>query len=83
MKLATGPQIRAGRALLGLDQIPLAEAAGVSPTTLRKIEQSQDLPDVRIGTIRALQRALEKAGIEFLNGDQPGVRLKRREGVTA
>jgi hypothetical protein len=29
-------------------------------------------------TIKALQRALEAAGVEFLNGDQPGVRLSER-----
>jgi hypothetical protein len=28
-------------------------------------------------TVHAIQRALEKAGVVFINGDQPGVRLKK------
>jgi hypothetical protein len=33
--------------------------------------------DAKQSTINALQRALEAAGIEFTNGDQPGVRLSK------
>ena len=28
-------------------------------------------------TVAALERALETAGVEFTNGDQPGVRLRK------
>ena len=82
MLLLTGAHIRAARGLLGLDQAKLAAAAGVSATTLRKLEQTngQGEPDVRLGTLRAIHATLEGLGVEFLNGDAPGVRLRPRDG---
>jgi transcriptional regulator with XRE-family HTH domain len=71
-------QIRAARAFLGLGQRQLAEKAGVSFTTVQRIE------DVAIGpgrssaqNLEAVQRALEALGIEFLGED--GVRLRKTE----
>ena len=52
----------------------LAEKAGVTANTVTRIENGAD---AKQSTIDALQRALEAAGIEFTNGDQPGVRLTR------
>lgn len=77
MYIITGAHIRAARALLRMEQLQLAEAAGVSPVTLRKIENSEGEPDVRLGTLSAIRRVLEAAGIEFLDGDGPGVRLRK------
>ena len=52
----------------------LAEKAGVTANTVTRIENGAD---AKQSTIDALQRALEAAGIEFTNGDQPGVRLTK------
>ena len=78
MALVTGAQLRAARALLRMEQEKLAEAAGISAATIRKLENSEGQLDGRLSTIRALQHALEEAGVEFIpgNGSGPGVRLR-------
>ena len=54
----------------------MAEMAGVSGNTIRRLE-SQDGPlDARASTLRVLQRALEDAGVEFQDDGRPGVRLR-------
>ncbi len=68
-----GTQIRMARAALKMNVRDLATAAQVSPNTISRIEA--DLP-ANASTLAAIQRALEAAGVEFTNGDQPGVRLK-------
>jgi transcriptional regulator with XRE-family HTH domain len=70
----TGKQIVAARGLLEMTQPQLAEASGVGLTTIVDFETSKRLP--RRATLAALQEALERRGIEFLNGGEPGVRLK-------
>jgi DNA-binding XRE family transcriptional regulator len=74
--LTTGNQLRAARALIGMDQAELAKEAGVSPVTIGTMEKKGAEPiSGRHETVRAIQRTLEAAGIEFLNDGQPGVRL--------
>src|SRR5450432_2720406 len=67
-------QCRMARAALGLGVRELAAAAKVSIDTVARFERGDELKE---RTIEALQRALEAAGIEFTNGDQPGVRLTK------
>ena len=67
-------QCRMARAALGLGVRELAAAAKVSIDTVARFERGDELKE---RTIDALQRALEAAGIEFTNGDQPGVRLTK------
>ena len=67
-------QLRMARAAIGWGVRELAEKAGVTANTVTRIENGAD---AKQSTIDALQRALEAAGIEFTNGDQPGVRLTR------
>ena len=62
------------RAALGWGVRELAAAAKVSTDTVARFERGDELKE---RTIDALQRALEAAGIEFTNGDQPGVRLTK------
>lgn len=71
-------QCKMARAALSLGVRELAQAAEVSPETVVRLERGETLRPRTIGAIRA---ALEAAGIEFTNGDAPGVRLvcKRRE----
>jgi hypothetical protein len=38
------------------------------------------LSETRVATVNAIQGALEKAGVEFTNRDQPGVRLRKSSG---
>jgi transcriptional regulator with XRE-family HTH domain len=62
------------RAALGWGLREFAAAAKVSIDTVARFERGDELKE---RTIDALQRALEAAGVEFTNGDQPGVRLTK------
>jgi transcriptional regulator with XRE-family HTH domain len=83
MLLVTGAQLRAARALVRMEQEKLAEAAGVSAVTIRKLENSEGQLEGRLSTIRALQQALEQAGVEFIPGDDRGPGVRLREPVDA
>ena len=64
------------RAALGLKVRELAEASGVNFNTISRIERGAD---ARVSSLDAIRRALEDAGIEFIDaadGKGPGVRLK-------
>lgn len=75
--LTTGYQLKAARALLGLEQTQVAALAGVSVNTIRNMEASAALDIAgRSANVQAVQRALEAAGAEFLNHGNPGVRVK-------
>jgi transcriptional regulator with XRE-family HTH domain len=72
-------QLRAARALTGLSQAEVAEAAQISIPTLKRAEAGGPIK-VADDTIAAIARALEKAGVEFIdeNGGGAGVRMKKR-----
>jgi predicted transcriptional regulator len=76
MALTTSRQLRAARAMLGWDQRQLAEVSDVSNVTIGKMEQAEGILRGRHETVQKLQRALEQAGVEFTNGDKPGVRMR-------
>lgn len=71
-----GSQCRMARAALGLGVRELAEAAQVSPSTVTRLEAGDEL---KPRTVEAVQRALEDAGVIFIdeNGEGPGVRLRK------
>ncbi len=75
--LITGNQLKAARALAGVDQLAVAQAAKVAVNTIRNMESRGQNP-ITSGavTVRNVQSALEGLGVEFLNGERPGVRLK-------
>jgi transcriptional regulator with XRE-family HTH domain len=64
------------RAALSLGVRELAAAAKVSTDTVARFERGEEL---RERTIDAIRRALEDAGVEFIdeNGGGPGVRLRK------
>jgi len=68
-------QIRAARSLLEWDQSDLAKVSGLSLSSVATLEQGKASP--RPSTWKAIQQALEEAGIEFL--PDPGVRLRREK----
>jgi transcriptional regulator with XRE-family HTH domain len=72
-------QIRAARALLGMNQRELSKLAEVAISTVKRIETSVEMTG-SVRTLWKLQSALEQAGVEFIPGDDSkgaGVRLKR------
>jgi transcriptional regulator with XRE-family HTH domain len=80
----SGNQLRAARALLGLDQEALAEKVGVSDNTIRNMEAcGAALVGGFASTRDKVRKGLEELGIEFLNGGEPGVRLRKSAATTA
>ena len=76
MTLATGNQLKAARALAGVNQQQVADSAGLNVNTIRNMEARGTKPITSSAvTVRKVQLALEALGIEFLNHARPGVRL--------
>lgn len=72
-------QCRAARALLDMTQPSLAAMAGLGLSTVVDFERSRR--PVSKGAVDALRRALESAGVEFINANDggAGVRLRRSD----
>lgn len=71
----TPTQCRAARSLLDIKQPELAIAAEVELSIVVDYERSRGpLPEK---SVQAMRRFLESAGVEFLDGDRPGVRLRK------
>ncbi len=83
--MITGPQIKAARALLGLDQRQLAELAGLSLPTVQRMESAEGVVRCNVDSMMRVIDALQAAGIELINegantqGKGRGVRLVSRE----
>ena len=77
----TGRQIAAARTLLGWTQARLAQESGVSPASVQRAERAPGIPQMQTGSLFAMVRALQDAGIIFIDADDSGsegVRLRRR-----
>ena len=73
-------QIRAARALLGWSQQRLADEAGVSPITIKRLEASDEVFQARFETVIKVKEAVEAAGVVFRTGEDGlvhGVSLRR------
>jgi transcriptional regulator with XRE-family HTH domain len=80
--MITAAQMRAARALLGIDQRDLAERTGLSLPTIQRMEASEDVIRGNVDSLVKLIAGLEKAGIVLIGegaasgGGGRGVRLK-------
>ena len=81
--MMTASQLRAARALLGIDQKTLADMAGVSLPTIQRMEASDGTVRGIVETLTKVIEALNEAGVELI-GDNArseaggrGVRLRR------
>jgi transcriptional regulator with XRE-family HTH domain len=83
--MLTPAQLRASRALLGIDQRTLADLAGVSLPTIQRMEASEGYVRGVIDTLTKVVAALEYAGIELISdnamshGGGRGVRMREPE----
>lgn len=78
----TGSQMRAARALLRWSHQRLAAESGIGIATIQRAETHDGVPAVRARTLDAIQSALERAGVVFLDPGKhepggAGVRLAR------
>ena len=75
-------QLRAARAMLGIDQKRLAELAGLSVPTIQRMEASDGVIRGNVDSLMKLVGALESAGIELIAENSVssqggrGIRLK-------
>lgn len=69
--MITASQLRAARALLGLDQRRLAELAGVSLPTIQRMEASTGTVRGVVGSLMKVVEALDAAGLELIGTNQP------------
>jgi hypothetical protein len=79
-KPLTSGQIRAARTFLRWRAEDLARESAVGVATIRRAELAEDQTSMTAANDMAVRRALEAAGVEFIdeNGGGPGVRLKKR-----
>ncbi len=84
--MITAGQMRAARALLGLDQRRLAELSGLSLPTIQRMEASEGVIRGNVDSLMKLVGALDQAGVALIgdNATSPGggrgVRLKDPPG---
>ena len=77
-KALSGAQIRAARALVRWSAEDLARAAALGLNTIKRAEAADGQTSMTAANDIAVRRALEAAGVEFIegNGSGPGVRLR-------
>ncbi len=82
-KPLTSAQMRAARALIRWSAEDLAKATALSVATIRRAELTEKETSLTAANDLAIRRALEAAGVEFIdqNGGGPGVRLREPPGV--
>jgi transcriptional regulator with XRE-family HTH domain len=80
--MITAAQLRAARALLGIDQRTLAEKSGLSLPTIQRMEASDGVIRGNVDSLMKLVAALDAAGLELISdnatssGGGRGVRLR-------
>ena len=81
--MITAAQLRAARALLGIDQRKLAELSGLSLPTIQRMEASDGVIRGNVDSLMKLVAALDAGGVELIGdnatsaGGGRGVRFKR------
>ena len=80
-KPLTSAQLRAARSLIRWSAEDLARETALSVATIRRAELADGETSMTAANDLAVRRALELAGVEFIdeNGGGPGVRLRKRQ----
>jgi transcriptional regulator with XRE-family HTH domain len=76
-------QLKAARTLARLDQQELADRSGVSVPTIKRMEAGDGPIRGTYENVAAVVAVLESAGVEFTNGDKPGVQLARQPAAAS
>lgn len=83
--MITGAQMKAARALLGIDQRELARLAGLSLPTIQRMEASEGIVRAVVDSLEKVVNAINEAGVELIpsggrsEGVGRGVRLLERK----
>jgi transcriptional regulator with XRE-family HTH domain len=83
LSMITAGQLRASRALLGIDQRRLAKSAGLSLPTIQRMEASEGVIRGNVDSLMKLVGALDALGVELITDNAAsqsggrGVRMKR------
>jgi transcriptional regulator with XRE-family HTH domain len=86
--MITASQLRAARALLGIDQLTLAQRSTLSLPTIQRMETSDGLIRGNVDSLMKIVRALETMGVELIGEGSTstvggrGVRLRERDRHT-
>ena len=85
VKPLTSAQMRAARALIRWSADDLARETALSVTTIRRAELTEHETSMTAANDLAVRRALEAAGVEFIDedGGGPGVRLRNRQSKSS
>ena len=82
--MITAGQMKAARALLGIDQRQLAKRCGLSLPTIQRMEASGDVIRGNVDSLVKLTTAIVTAGVELIGDDEVsdaggrGVRLRAK-----
>ena len=78
--MISGVQIRAARHALRWTVLELANAAGLSVSSIKRVEVNDEVPTISAKSLAAIKTVLESAGIEFIGtpDDGPGIRFRPR-----
>jgi len=68
--------MRAARAMLDWSREQLSKEAGVGISALMRLESAEGVPSGNIKTFESVQRAFEKAGIEFIGSPDSGAGVR-------
>ena len=79
--MLTGAQMRMARGYLRWSVRDLQDASGVSGTTIKRMEETDGVPNSMADNLAAIRKAFEAAGVEFIpeNGGGAGVRMRERK----
>jgi predicted transcriptional regulator len=77
--MITSEQVRAARALLRWEQKDLERESKISIPSIKRLEGIRGPLAAQARTVDAIVAAFERHGIEFTNGDAPGVKLRPRK----
>ncbi|MBL6936970.1 MAG: helix-turn-helix transcriptional regulator [Alphaproteobacteria bacterium] len=86
--MLSAAQLRAARALAGLDQKQLAERSGLSVPTIQRMEASDGVIRGNVDSLMKIVTALDQAGVELISDDAVstgggrGVRLRTSVRLT-
>jgi len=86
--MISAAQLRAARALLGIDQRRLADLCGLSVPTIQRMEASEAVVRGNVDSLMKLVAALDAAGVELIgegagsSGGGRGVRLKAKPAAS-